>query len=132
MRFYVAVLLAGCSTTHLIPETTSDVRPPALHLPANLEILEPAFPARLAEPRLPSADRLRVALRGEGVLRATAHVRVCVAPSGAVTEVSLDAPTGVAALDQAIAHDVAGWTYEAYRAPATVRVCTPVEMTYRP
>jgi len=133
MRIYILALLAACSTTHLIPETT-DVHTPTLRLPAaaSTDVLEPAFPARLGEPRLPSADLLRVALRGEGIERASANVRVCVAPSGAVTEVTLVSPTGVATLDAAIARDLAQWSYEPYRAPSTVRVCVPVAMTYLP
>jgi hypothetical protein len=131
MRIHVAVLLAACSTTHLIPETTG-VHTPSLRLPATTDVLEPAFPARVGEPRLPSADQLRIALRGEGIQRASADVRVCVAPSGEVTEVTLVTPTGVSTLDAAIARDLARWSYEPYRAPPTVRVCVPLAVTYLP
>ena len=133
MRNWVLLLLPACATTHIIPDT-GDVHAPAVHLPATSEVLEPILPALAdpREPRLPSADLLRVALRGEGLERATASLRVCIAPGGKVVETTLDAPTGNAALDAAITHDIAGWTYEPYAAPTTVRVCVPLSVTYRP
>lgn len=131
MRNWVLLLLPACATTHIIPDT-GDVHTPALHLPATSEVLEPTFPAHVGEARLPSADLLRIALRGEGIERATASLRVCIAPAGNVVEAKLETPTGVWALDAAIAKDVAGWTYEPYAAPSTLRVCMPVSVTYLP
>ena len=131
MRNWVLLLLPACATTHILPDT-GDVHAPALHLPATTEVLEPMFPAHLGETRLPTADLLRVALRGEGIERATANLRVCIAPSGNVVETTLDTPTGNAALDAAITRDVTRWTYEPYAAPSTVRVCTPVSVIYLP
>jgi len=132
MRNWVLLLLPACATTHIIPDT-GDVHAPALHLPATTsEVLEPTFPAHVGETRLPSADLLRVALRGEGIERATASLRVCIAPGGNVVETTLASPTGIAALDAAITKDIAGWTYEPYAAPSTLRVCMPVSVTYLP
>jgi hypothetical protein len=133
MRNWVLLLLPACATTHIIPDT-GDVHTPALHLPADAttEVLEPTFPEHIGEARLPSADVLRVALRGEGIERATASLRVCIAPGGNVVDATLDEPTGNAALDAAIAKDVAGWTYEPYAAPSTVRVCVPMTIRYLP
>lgn len=131
MRNWVLLLLPACATTHIIPDT-GDVHAPALHLPATTDVLEPMFPAHVGETRLPTADLLRVALRGEGIERATASLRVCIAPAGNVVEAKLETPTGVWALDAAIAKDVAGWTYEPYAAPSTLRVCMPVSVTYLP
>ncbi|MBV8758860.1 MAG: hypothetical protein JO257_16345 [Deltaproteobacteria bacterium] len=133
MRIWVLLLVPACATTHIIPDT-GDVHTPALRLPADAatEVIEPSFPAHAGEARLPSADLLRVALRGEGIERATARLRVCIAPGGNVIEATLAEPTGHAQLDAAIARDVAGWTYEPYAAPASVRVCTPVSLIYRP
>lgn len=133
MRNWVLLLLPACATTHIIPDT-GDVHAPALRLPsdAQREVIEPSFPAHAGEARLPTADQLRVMLRGEGVERATASLRVCIAPGGNVVEATLDAPSGNAALDAAITKDVWGWTYEPYAAPSTLRVCTPVSVTYLP
>ena len=131
MRNWVLLLLPACATTHIIPDT-GDVHAPTLHLPATTDVLEPTFPAHIGEARLPSADLLRVALRGEGVERATANLRVCIAPGGNVVQATLADATGNAALDAAITRDVARWSYEPYAAPATLRVCTPVSVTYLP
>jgi hypothetical protein len=137
MRIWVLLLMPACATTHIIPDT-GDVHAPALRLPGEVasELLEPGAPALVSpgDVRLPSADRLRVALRGEGIERASASLRVCIAPSGDVIEATLlrGEPTGNAALDQAIAHDVARWHFEPYAAPASVRVCTPLSVTYLP
>lgn len=131
MRIWVLLLLPACATTHIIPDT-GDVHAPALRLPAATEVLEPSVPAHVGDARLPSADLLRVSLRGEGIERATASLRVCIAPGGNVVEATLAEPTGIAALDAAITRDVARWSYEPYAAPATVRVCTPVSLIYRP
>jgi hypothetical protein len=133
MRNWVLLLLPACATTHIIPDT-GEVHTPVLRLPADptSEVIEPSFPARVGEARLPSADLLRVALRGEGIERASASLRVCIAPGGNVVEATLAEPTGDAALDGAIVRDVTRWTYEPYGAPSTVRVCTPVSLTYVP
>lgn len=131
MRNWVLLLLPACATTHIIPDT-GDVHTPALHLPATTDVVEPSFPAHVGEARLPSADLLRVMLRGEGIERASANLRVCIAPSGNVVDATLGTATGNAALDAAITRDIARWTYEPYAAPATLRVCTPVSVTYVP
>jgi hypothetical protein len=131
MRIWVLLLLPACATTHIIPDT-GEVHAPALRLPATSEVIEPSFPAHAGEARLPTADRLRVALRGEGITRASASLRVCIAPGGNVVEAALAEPTGNAALDAAIVRDVTRWTYEPYAAPTTIRVCTPVSLTYMP
>ena len=133
MRIWVLLLLPACATTHIIPDT-GDGHTPALRLPsdATSEVIEPSFPAHVGEARLPTADQLRVALRGEGIERATASLRVCIAPGGNVVEATLAEPTGIATLDAAITRDVTRWSYEPYAAPSTVRVCTPVSITYLP
>lgn len=108
------------------PTATAD-EPRAASAPA----AAPSFPARRGPAALPGADRLRGRIATEPGGAVTARVRVCVAPSGAVTDVALLASSGLPAFDRAVVDGVAAWTYQPFAAPATVRVCRPLAVAYR-
>jgi len=127
----IALTLSACAATTGLPVSES-ARPPALTFGAPSDEAKSTFPTRISEERLPTADRMRDALRATGHEKLTAQVRLCIAPDGTTSSVQLDKTTGVADLDSAIVHDIGEWRYESYVAPASIRVCKPVTLTYAP
>jgi hypothetical protein len=95
-----------------------------------IESPPPEFPRLTTSPRLPSADRLRHRLQAEGSGLAAAQVKLCVVPSGAVAQVSLQRSSGMPLYDQAVLADVPQWRYQSYPAPATIQVCQLLTVAY--
>jgi TonB family protein len=80
---------------------------------------------------LPSAARYQKELSTDRD-RYELGVRVCVAPNGSVASVELTQPSGSAELDRAVANDIKAWQFEAFTAPAHIRVCKPFALGYEP
>jgi TonB family protein len=83
-----------------------------------------SFPGRVSPARLPSADRSR--LSGTH----SADVRLCVSPDGAVQSIDLERRSGSNEFDRALASDVRAWRFEPYRAPAGIKVCERITVSY--
>ena len=126
----IALALSACTATTGLPMSES-ARPPTLTLGASTDV-KSAYPTRVTEERIPTADRMRDALRATGHEMLTAHVRLCIAPDGTTSDVQLDETTGVPDFDRAVLHDVGKWRSEPYVATANIRVCKPVTLTYVP
>jgi len=129
-------LSAGCATTTPtgLPRnepSSPRVPPPALQIGV-VDEATPIFPVQVSAARAPHADRLRLELRATGHERPSGVFRVCVAPDGATVAVSNERSTGVAELDRALRLDLAAWRYQPYTAPAKIRVCRRIHLTYVP
>ena len=93
-------------------------------------------PATLIErapiaPELASADRLAGRLHGELRIDSRTELRVCMRPSGKVTNVTTLAGTNLA-LDAALVEDVSRWTFSKLPGPDTVQSCEQVTVVYHP
>jgi hypothetical protein len=89
------------------------------------------FPARVRSPGLDRAEQVAGAPVAGTRAPLVAEVRVCIVPSGAVSEVKLTGSSGVPAFDRAIVDSAGTWVYSAYQAPAGVRICSAVSVVYR-
>jgi TonB family protein len=89
------------------------------------------FPARVAQPGQGLAHDVAGAFAAAPRAPVVSEIRVCVAPSGAVSEVKLTRSSGVRAFDKAVVDSASGWIYAAYPAPAGIRVCSIVSVVYR-
>lgn len=88
------------------------------------------FPARVRAD-LDRAYQIASARRARRGSTLTTRVRLCVAPSGVVSQVALISGSGVGAFDKALVDTMRGWTYAAYAAPAGIRVCDDLKIIYR-
>ena len=130
----VALPLVACATTgafdqSLDPASRGNASSVTFDFAARGDEAMPAFPA-VAEPRLPSADRLAPQLRHVGAM--TADVVVCVRPQGTVASVELTRSSQHAAFDRAMLADVAEWQFAPMAGPDTVKSCQLVTISYRP
>jgi len=89
------------------------------------------FPARVAQPGQGLAHDVAGAFAAAPRAPVVSEIRVCVAPSGAVSQVVLTRSSGVPAFDKAVVASASGWVYAAYPAPAGIRVCSNVSVVYR-
>lgn len=89
------------------------------------------FPGRLSSADLLHADLVAQSIRAKEGDTLAAKLRVCVAPSGVVTQVSVLAGSGVAAFDKLVIDAAHGWSYQAYLAPPATRVCHNTSIVYR-
>lgn len=89
------------------------------------------FPRLIGDAAFPSAQHLSTALLATQD-KYELSVRICVAPTGAVTRVDLEASSGAPELDRAALHDIRNWGYEPMPGPATVQNCAPMTLDYTP
>jgi TonB family protein len=89
------------------------------------------FPAHLRRPDLGGVRRTGDAIVTRPGARLVTRIRLCVVPSGAVTDISLVASSGAPRFDRAVLATASTWAYAAYPAPAGIRVCTGVSVIYR-
>ena len=54
------------------------------------------------------------------------------APDGVITDVAIARPSGVTGFDAAVIRDAGAWQFVLYAAPAGLRVCQPLTVTFRP
>jgi TonB family protein len=141
MKMLVAVAtltLAASSTSAFAGSTTRSTGPARAAAPEPEKSSDAAairFPARLRAPDLGRAQEVAssvVARRRVALGTLVTRVRLCVAPSGAVTDVKLVKASGAPAFDKAVLENANTWVYASYPAPASVRVCRPVSVLYRP
>lgn len=72
-----------------------------------------AAPRPLAEPSLPSADRIAPWIRANAGDHVKADIRLCIAPDGHVTSVAMVRGSSYAPFDRAVMTDVAEWQFAA-------------------
>ena len=101
------------------------------HVLAHLDAPTGAFPARYGSPELPSANALAEWWRATHD-HLTAHVELCVAPSGRTVHVALAASSGERAYDEAVMTDAARWRYQPFTSASADPVCEPATITYLP
>ena len=129
-----AVLFAACATTGGLPtdrESTPGARVKLDFANAADVAAHAVFPA-VVDPQLPSADRIAPRIHHLLGDVAVAHIALCVAPSGKVASVTLDASSGLPAFDRAMMNDIATWQFAAMPGPATVKTCEQLTISYRP
>lgn len=131
--FSSLALGAGCATVGGLPERgaagsgrgqlTLDTRSP--------DDARATFPTRLSRAELPGADRLanKIAVEAGGAV--ATEVKLCVAPDGSVEKVDLLGKSALPDYDAAVVDGLADWKYAAYKAPASVRVCEKLTVSYR-
>lgn len=114
-------------------------REAAPHVAPRFEVTAAADTVRVfpvaEDPRLPSADRLSRRIRAELGEVASADVRLCVAPDGRVQGVEIVRGSSLAAFDQALMHDIAGWQFSKLprsSRTANLRNCETATIHYRP
>jgi len=131
---FAAIALSACATTGRSLPTSTDT-PLGIKLPldqrAQTDDATEWFPALQSAADLPSAARLERELLAQHDAFPLG-VKVCVGPDGGVTGVEIARSSGSAALDEAALRDISSWRYESFRAPAQVRVCKPIALTYHP
>jgi TonB family protein len=115
------VLASACASTGA-PVLATSAAAPQLALSTDGGVRR-SFPERRSEARLPTADRRQLGSH-------TAAVRLCVSPDGSVRSTDLIRSSGSAAFDAALAEDLARWQYEPYAAPADLKVCDQVTVSY--
>jgi outer membrane biosynthesis protein TonB len=134
----VVVFVSACATTGrsvplepmstgMAPTFSTGVAASA----ASSDISQPWFPALASEAAFPSAARYDRELRTSGD-RFDLAAHVCVAPNGSVASVELSHPSGSGELDRAATHDIAGWRFQSFAAPAHIRVCKQLAFAYEP
>lgn len=125
--FTIAVGASACASLSPIPSVSSSSHVRVACMP---RIGEPAraFPERVEEPALPSADALKEWWRRYDHL--TAHVELCVAPSGKTVHVRLTGTSGEEKYDEAVVRDAARWRYEPFRTEDSSPICEPATVTY--
>jgi len=87
-----------------------------------------AFPKRIGSAELPIADTMHEWFVANDHL--TAHVQLCVAPTGKTVHVALASSSGNANFDEAVVTDVSRWRYEPFVASSPR--CEPATVTYLP
>jgi outer membrane biosynthesis protein TonB len=141
MKHLIAASLAAIAGLTAAPALAD---PPPMHLGAGAGVAadaaDPAlpllhapstFPARIGAADTGLSERIAaMPLAGRGGTM-TADVRVCVAPTGAVTGVELWSTSGVGAFDAVVLDTARAWTYQGYGAPPSTRVCMVVSVVYR-
>jgi TonB family protein len=103
------------------------VTAPAVSAPAALR----TFPRRLSGAHLRRADRLSYRIKAETGGVAATQVRLCVAPTGAVTDAQVVGSSGIGAFDKIVLDAAHTWSYQSYTAPTGTRVCNIVSVVYR-
>jgi TonB family protein len=98
---------------------------------ANDDTAKAWFPMLASDAVLPSVAHYQRELSTDRD-RYELAVRLCVAPNGSVSSVDLKQGSGSAELDRAAAHDIAQWQFEAFTAPANIRVCKQLSLAYDP
>jgi len=87
-----------------------------------------AFPTRRGDATLPIAATMRDWLGAAD--RLTAHVQLCVAPTGRTVHVALAQSSGNALFDESVVTDAWRWRYEPFVASSPR--CEPATVTYLP
>jgi TonB family protein len=131
-----SALISGCATTgrSLPVETGGSSMAPRFDsrgAQSQTDEAQPWFPQLASQATLPSAARYQRELSTTSD-RFELAVRVCVQPDGKVTSVDIKQPSGMAELDRAAARDIADWQFEAFTAPANIRVCKQLDLGYEP
>jgi TonB family protein len=129
-----AILVSACAATQpmsTFPEHRSgthlELHPTAVASDATQQV----FPRIVGDAEIPSAQHLNTALLATQD-KYEIGVRICVSPSGAVSNVELQQSSGVAELDRAALHDIRAWQYEQFPGPATLQTCAPMTLSYAP
>ena len=127
------VLTSACATTaRSLPSESPTTMMPRLDMRLAQDTGAKAwFPALASDAVLPSVAQYQKELSSERD-RYELAVRVCVMPSGQVASVELTQASGSTELDRAIATDIKTWQFEAFHAPAHIRVCKPFALGYEP
>ncbi|HTR54103.1 MAG TPA: energy transducer TonB [Kofleriaceae bacterium] len=101
---------------------------PRSHAVVHVDVVPPhrAFPTRIGAAELPIADTMREWFADRDHL--TAHVQLCVAPSGKTVHVGLAASSGNSTFDEAVVTDVSRWRYEPFVSSSPR--CEPATVTY--
>lgn len=99
--------------------------------PAPGSVTARTFPGRLSSADLLHADLVAKSIRARLSDTLSARIKVCVAPSGVVSQVEMLAGSGVAAFDKLVIAAAHGWAYQAYLAPPAIRVCHITSIVYR-
>jgi TonB family protein len=89
-----------------------------------------AFPD-VIDSQTPQVDRFVNMMRTRIADRISVEVELCVSPTGEVARVTVHRGSGYAALDAALARDLAAWRFEAMPGPTSVRMCTRTTLVYR-
>jgi hypothetical protein len=116
---------SACASVSPIPDPPSHA---TSHYLTHLDAPPRAFPVRRGAPELPSANALAEWWRGREL---TAHVELCVAPTGDTVHVGLMQSSGERKYDEAVVRDVEQWSYEPF-AQGSGTVCEPASITYLP
>lgn len=120
MKFFAVLSTVLVSTTAVAGTLTTSLE----QATSTERAVQRSFPGRVTPARLPSADRSR--LSGTH----SADVRLCVSPDGAVQSIDLERRSGSSEFDRALARDVRAWRFEPFRAPAGIKVCERITVSY--
>jgi hypothetical protein len=118
---------SACATVSPIHDVPSHA---SSHYLTHLDAPARSLLVRRGDPELPSAVALSEWWRARGEL--TAHVQLCVAPTGETVHVHLAVGSGERKYDEAVLTDAARWTYEPFTAKSSSPVCEPANVTFLP
>jgi len=120
---------AATACASVTPVADMPARAPA-HAIVHVDVAPPhrAFPARIGAAELPIAATMHEWFVDRDHL--TAHLQLCVAPSGRTVHVQLSASSGNATFDEAVLTDVSRWRYEPFSSSSPR--CEPATVTYLP
>ena len=127
-----AVLLSACATTGSLgtdPQRSQHAR--VSLTPVAGEQTTQLVP-RVANPTLPSADRLAHVIERQLGDQVSVDVRLCVSPQGRVLEASLERGSELQAFNYAVMTDIQAWQFDAQPGPASLRSCQTATIVYRP